>query len=262
MFSQMGAGGPGGGFGGFGPGVRVHGFGPGMGGMGGGGAGVDLNEVLGQMFGAAGMGGMPGGGGGGGGGGAGGGRQQAPMPVRKLELTLEELYNGTTKTERHNNHPYTIKVPPSGWKAGTRIKFDETSGYENSKRVCFEVAEAEHPIFTRDGADLHVSVLPASPLALLREEAYEVRQLDGRSVRVTFAPFAFKALVPREGMPAKAGKGDLIVHLFLNWPALIVQAKGWATTLMYVAMFYLFLQSPTMALGLFMAYNYISAQRQ
>ena len=102
MFSQMGGMG-----GGFGPGVRVSGFGPGMAG-----GAVDINEIFGQMF-----------GGGGGGGGRGGGGQRM-MTLRKVEVSLEELYAGGTRTERHNGKPFTLRIQP-GWKAGTKLKFED-----------------------------------------------------------------------------------------------------------------------------------------
>jgi hypothetical protein len=85
LFRQMFAGGMAG-MGGF-PGARVHVGGmPGMGGA----NGVDLNELLGAMFGQA-MGGGPGGPGGGGGGGG------PPRTVRAVQCSLEELFCGARK---------------------------------------------------------------------------------------------------------------------------------------------------------------------
>ncbi len=84
--------------------------------------------------------------------------------IRKnLDLSLEELYNGVTKTlkvkdsivTRNGKVPIekviTIKILP-GYKDGTMIKFKATSSFPKS--LCFTIKQISHKHFMRDGANL------------------------------------------------------------------------------------------------------------
>jgi len=213
------------------------------GGMGGGGA-VDLNQVLNQMFG----GGMGGGMGGGGGHGP-------PMAVQPVECTLEELYSGANRTVRHNGKPFRLAIQP-GWKPGTKLKFEDD-------RIAFEVTQADHAVFTRRVNDLHCSVFP-SLTGLVRGETQEIKTLDGRRLRVPFAPFALRAVVRGEGMPYKEAdvsgarimcKGELVVHLFADLGEATAQIQSWLRVVMMVAVLWLFLMNPMMGVMLFMGYQ-------
>ena len=127
LFAQMFAG-----MGGMPGGARVHvgGF---PGGMGGGAAGVDLNELLSQM--------MGGGAGGAGRGGGGGGRGRArPMTLQRVECTLEELYSGATKRETANNKRFSLTIQP-GWKAGTKLNFEDDGATEGAAALAPEEGE-------------------------------------------------------------------------------------------------------------------------
>lgn len=166
MFGQMG-GMPGGG---------IH-----VGGMPGG-AGIDLSEVLGQMFGGA-AGGM-----------GGRGRQQAVMERKVVRCTLEELYCGARRVETHNGRSFTLDIQP-GWKAGTKLTFEEA-------RVVFEVAEAEHRRFTRRGNDL-VTVASPAVTTLFSGSTQRLQGLNGREIAVGFAPFRIVATQRGGGMPFK-----------------------------------------------------------
>lgn len=113
MFGQaMGAGGRGFRGGGFGPGMQF-GFGPGMRGMGGGVQAADLNELLSGLFGggaasSAPAGAQPGG----------SGSASSRVVVQPMELSLEELYTGGSKTARHGGKNFNIDVR-KGWKVRT-----------------------------------------------------------------------------------------------------------------------------------------------
>ncbi len=61
-------------------------------------------------------------------------------------------------------------------------------------------------------------------------------------------------------MPSKAGKGDLVVHLFANWGDVLTQLRQWGRILMYVVALWLFLNNPSMAMMLFFGYQMISAR--
>ena len=221
MFAQMNAGGGG---------VR----------MGPGGAGVDLNDLLGGLF------------GGGvhmGGGGRGGGGGMRPMAIQKVECTLEELYRGGTKRARHNGKAYELPIQP-GYKPGTKIKFDADG-------IAFELSQAEHATFSRIGNDLHCTVFPSSLLFLFSGETQQLRTLDGRIVEAAFPAFSFTAVIPREGMAFRttdatgsrtSGKGDLVVHMLANFHDLMAQAQSWARIGLMIAAFWLLLNYPSMAM--------------
>jgi DnaJ family protein B protein 4 len=260
----------GGGGGGIPPGVFAEMFGGGGGGMGGpmgGGPGAQFSPF-------GGGGGMPMGGGMGGMGGAGGmpagfaprgfarGAAGAPAgggapPQTKaapieipLRCTLEELFSGATKTRkltrrvasgggtREVEELLTIKLKP-GWKAGTRITFeakgDATVPGQVPSDIVFVVTEVPHPVFRRDGADLHASVPVTLTDALgAKRLAATVPGLDGKPVRVE-APAALVApaapatspaaktavRVRGEGMPLskEPGKrGDLVATWDVRLP--------------------------------------------
>jgi hypothetical protein len=108
-----------------------------------------------------------------------GAQQQPRQPQQQpVACTLEELYRGTQKRAAANGVSYTIDVRP-GWKAGTKINFDE--------RVSFVIVEQAHPRFVRAGDDLtlwcHVRVTD-----LLTGSRQSVQTLDGRTITAEFGP--------------------------------------------------------------------------
>ena len=201
--------------------------------------GVDINQLFGQMFANAG----------------GAGRER--VVVRPVECTLEELYSGTTKELKHNGATIRLQVLP-GWKAGTKATYEDHG-------VCFQIAQAEHGVFTRAGNDLSCAVFPTSPLSLLRGEEHELRTLDGRTISVSFGAGAFRAVVPGEGMPYKDNgmrrKGDLIVYWLANWETLASQSKAWGRVIAMVAGLYLFLTNMQLCIMLYVGYNVLRQQR-
>jgi len=250
LFAQMFAGMQGGGMGGMGgmPFGNVHVMG-GMPGMAGG--NIDLNDILQQMMG----GGMPQQGGGGGGHG-GQQQQRAPLKMHQVECSLEELFNGTTKTQTANNKRFTLHIQP-GWKAGTKLNFEDD-------RVGFELAAKEHATFQLEGNNLTTVVIP-SVLSLLSGSQQDVKVLDGRRVSVNFPPFTLKSTVPREGWPYKekdavgqkvAYKGALVVYLFFNWGDLRSQAASWARTAAYIGGAWLFFTNTSAFFMLMMLYQF------
>ena len=81
--------------------------------------------------------------------------------MHQVECSLEELYNGTTKTQTANNKRFTLNIQP-GWKAGTKLNFEED-------RVGFELAEKEHAVFQRLGNDLTTVANPGLLSILMGE---------------------------------------------------------------------------------------------
>ncbi|KAG6334488.1 hypothetical protein ID866_4599 [Astraeus odoratus] len=157
--------------------------------------------------------------------------QQPSEIVRPLKITLEELYNGTTKHLKvgrklldgtTEDKVLEIHVPP-GWKSGTKVRFPRAGNEQSigdSQDIVFVVEEKPHHAFTRDGDDLicHVRIplveaLTADPIRRT------VEHLDGRKIQVTAAGVlqpGTETTVPGEGMPIRkqgstTRKGNMIV---------------------------------------------------
>ena len=107
---------------------------------------------------------------GGGGGGMPRRKQQDSAIVKDLQVSLEDIYKGTTKklkitrkvlnpdgrSTRTEDKILTIDVKP-GWKAGTKITFpkegDQTPNNVPAD-IVFVIKDKPHPVFTRDGTDI------------------------------------------------------------------------------------------------------------
>lgn len=158
--------------------------------------------------------------------------------VHALDLSLEELYEGTSKnvtlsrkvlnadghTSSLREQTLCINVKP-GWKSGTKVTFgkkgDEAPGIIPGD-VVFVVNEAPHPRFQRSGNDLHYKMnLPL--VQALTGFNVEVQTLDGRKISVAIADVvnpAYTKRVTGEGMPTVGGDrfGDLILEFNLVYP--------------------------------------------
>lgn len=164
----------------------------------------------------------------------------APGEVtRPLKLTLEELYNGTTKhlkvsrrTQSGQQQEKILEIPiQPGYKSATKIRFpragNENEGGEGQDLV-FVVEEKPHDRFSRDGSDLITSLDISLVDALTGSgETRTVDHLSGKKVQVKLPPSVVKpgaeTRVPGEGMPMrKEGsvqkKGDLIVRWNIVFP--------------------------------------------
>ena len=128
-----------------------------------------------------------------------------------LYLTLEELYTGCTKkyrvTFRQGRHKvFTIQIKP-GWKAGTKINFQDEFG-----QVTFVVQETPHSLFKRVGNNLHwpCTITKAQSQKRLR---LTLITLDKRCFSIETEP-PLKEPVHRvvgEGMPCANGHGSLVI---------------------------------------------------
>ncbi|KAJ4303047.1 Molecular chaperone (DnaJ super) [Kalmusia sp. IMI 367209] len=216
----------------------------GQGGMGGG----DDDDF---GFGGFGMGGMPGGLGGMGGGskrrGPGGSRfeggRRAPAPEvtvveKPLPVSLEELFNGTTKkmkikrktydqaTGKQSTQDRILEVPiKKGLKAGSKIKFsdvgDQVEG--GTQDLHFIVSEKPHALFTREGDDIkHIIELELKEA--LTGWSRTVQTIDGKQVPVrSGGPTGpdFSERFPSLGMPKSKKpneRGDFVIGVRINFP--------------------------------------------
>lgn len=244
MFGGVGGGMGGGG----GPRTRVFSTGDdGGGGFGGGGA---------RRFRSVGnMGGMFGGMGGMGGGVPGGmgeededdwaafGRRGAPRPRRvevPLNLTLEELFTGTTKKRKVTRNivdaasgkavpvEEVLEIPVKpGWREGTRVTFegkgDELPG-QPAQDLVFVVRQAPHARFTRQGDDLVCGLRIPLHQALTAGTTVDVPSLDNRILRVSLKEVVadgYERVVRGEGMPvskAPGTRGDLRIKFQVEFP--------------------------------------------
>lgn len=119
-----------------------------------------------------------------------------------------------------------INVQP-GWKRGTKIKFegkgDEKPGYFPAD-IIFMIEEKEHPLFTREGADLEYGV--EIPLVnALTGCSISVPLLGGESMWLSFEDTiiypGFEKVIPGQGMPTKiqGKRGDLRIKFLVEFPS-------------------------------------------
>lgn len=118
----------------------------------------------------------------------------------------------------------TIKVP-AGVDSGTRIQLrgqgEVGPGGGPAGDLYVEVIVVKHPVFTRDGQDLHCTVtLPMTAAAL--GTVVEMDTLDGTE-QIEVEPGAQHGqaiTLPARGVPRLrgSGRGDLIVHLEVQTP--------------------------------------------
>jgi len=227
----------------------------GMGGGAGGAGGMD--DDFAGMFG----GGMPGGfGAGAGRAGAGprgrtsssrfNGAARAPTPEvtvleKPLPVTLEELFNGTTKNmkiKRKTFDPATgkqsmedriLEVPiKKGLKPGSKIKFsnvgDQVEG--GTQDLHFIVTEKEHPLFTRQGDDISHTIDLDLKEALTGWRR-TVQTIDGKQVSVgSSGPTSptWTERFPGLGMPKSKKpneRGDFIVGVRIKFPTSLTQQQ-------------------------------------
>jgi len=157
-----------------------------------------------------------------------------------LNLTLEELYSGTTKRlkikrrsqtlQRDDETVLEVKVKP-GWKAGTKVTFpnegDEVAP-GRAQDVIFVVQETPHSKFAREGSNLlyHSSMLLVDALAASHDEPVkiDVPTLDNRILRVNVRDIVtptYTKIVKGEGMPSSKEpgvKGDLVITFDVVFP--------------------------------------------
>jgi len=200
----------------------------------------DSNPFLSEMFGGSSM------GGGFGDFGFQSQRQRPPQKGRtvqhKFYLTLEELFNGTTKSmkvsrKRLNADGRTTFTESKvldievkrGWKAGTKITFDregdELPGIIPAD-IQFIVGEKRHAVFQRDGNDLVIKREISLKEALLGALIVTVRTLDGRNLQIPINKIVSPGYVHRlkaEGMPISKSdgrqRGDLLIHFIVRFPS-------------------------------------------
>jgi len=154
--------------------------------------------------------------------------------TKQLPVSLEDLYKGGTKklkiTRKVNGIPeekiVEVAVKP-GWKAGTKINFsgagDELAD-GTKQSVEFVIEEKAHPVFKRDGNDLHCTLDLDLVDALCGTPTKKITTLDGRSISLPSTGAVIKPgkhTIRGEGMPISktpGTKGDLVVDVQVKFP--------------------------------------------
>lgn len=161
------------------------------------------------------------------------GNNKGTDTIHTIQVSLEELYNGTTKrmrvTRKRNGLDdekiieITIK---RGWKSGTKLTF-ENEGNEvlNGKPgdVVFVIEEKKHDIYIRQGNDLHVQI-PITLAEALAGKIVEIPHIDGKSVKLDLrnkitSPETVET-VDGKGMPIKNTStfGNLVAKFSIKFP--------------------------------------------
>lgn len=188
--------------------------------------------------GMGGAGGMPGGFGGMGGGMGGGRSARRPEPdtvTMPLAVSLEDLYNGAVKKLKINRKNASgtkelkvleIQIKP-GWKAGTKLTFKNEGDYQSEcqarQTIQFVLEEKPHPLFTRDGNDLKMTIPLTFKESLCGFEK-EVTTIDGRRIPLSRSSPVQPSSVntyPGLGMPISKSpgqRGDLHISYKIDYP--------------------------------------------
>lgn len=220
------------------------GFGGGAGGPFNGGAGgrfegADFDDILGQVF-----------GGGGPFGGIGGAAQRAGPPrgadVRaRLEIELEEAILGAKKRIAFSDgRTVEVAIPPGAVDGQTlRLKGQGAPGRTGaSGDALIELSIKPHPVFRRDGADLHMDLPVSVPDAVLGAKVETPTPDGGVTLTVPKGSNTGKVLrLKGRGAAGEGGKrGDLLVRLAVVLPeepdaALEMFADHWRRERPYAA---------------------------
>lgn len=178
-----------------------------------------------------------------------GGSQQQPFrsqnhTVRyQLEVTLEDLYNGLTKSilveQPANGKRKSVQVHiPRGMASGESVILSgEMDHVEDATPgdLVFLLSQRQHPVFTRKGHDLAIEMEITLSEAICGVQGRTIRHLDGRVLTVSSARHNLKDGPPvliqtgdvhvlkGEGMPKRGEQegefGDLYVQYKVEMPS-------------------------------------------
>lgn len=200
------------GFGGASGGFPGGGF-PGGGFPGGGSQGINIEDLLGGMFG----GGM--GGGARAGGFPGGGFSQ-PAPkgedaTTSARISLKQAYTGAEVSVFRPGGSQTTARLPQGVKDGQKVRLRGKGhpGHGGAGDLLVTVRVDAHPVFERDGDNVLVRV-PVTLEEAVKGTILEVPTLDGRGVKLRLAagsPTGRKMRAKGRGFVTKQGTGDMLV---------------------------------------------------
>ncbi|KAF2841479.1 DnaJ-domain-containing protein [Patellaria atrata CBS 101060] len=175
-------------------------------------------------------------------------RQREPevtVVEKPLPVTLEELFNGTTKklkikrktydqaTGKQSTQDRILEVPiKKGLKAGSKIKFsdvgDQVEG--GTQDLHFIVSEKEHPLFKRSGDDI-IHTVEIDLKEALTGWSRTVQTIDGKQVALRNpgpTQPTWTSRFPELGMPKSKKpneRGDFIVDVKIKFPYSLTQQQ-------------------------------------
>lgn len=164
--------------------------------------------------------------------------------TKPLPLTLEELFNGTTKRMKIKRKVYRSKTIQyeerilevqikRGWKAGTKIKFAREGDERPNgtvQDVHFIVEEKPHPKFKRNGDNLIIE-LELTLVEALTGFLKMITTIDGKHLKITGVNPTqpnHEIRYPGHGMPLSKDpsiRGDLIVVFKVTFPTTLSPEK-------------------------------------
>ena len=190
-----------------------------------------FEDVFGNIFGGGGGfgGGSPFGGGGFGGGGFGGRGGFGPQPGqdKNVSITINfiDSVKGTTEKLRlEGEEPLSVKIP-AGINDGSKVKV-RGKGYPSQNGgpagdLLVAVTVKPHPVFTRDGLNLRVTV-PVTFAEAVLGATISVPTLGGEPVKLKVAPGTPNGRVLRvkgRGVESPKGTGDLLASVEIAVPS-------------------------------------------
>jgi DnaJ-class molecular chaperone len=185
--------------------------------------GVDLNDILGEMFGGRGGGGPRGGMGGGMGGGFGGGFASKGADVRaKLDIDLEEaVAGGKRRLSFSDGRTLDVTIPKGATEGQVlRLRGQGSPGRAGAGDALIEIAIRPHPIWRREGDKLVMDLPVSVPDAVLGAKV-EAETPDG-VVTLTVPKGSNSGATLRlrgRGLPnGQGGRGDLLARIMITLP--------------------------------------------
>jgi curved DNA-binding protein len=158
-------------------------------------------------------------------------RTSARQPLRgqdqevTADITLEDAYQGTTRSVQLGGRTLKVKIP-AGAREGTRVRLREQGGrgYAGGQSGDFymNVHMVDHPLFQRDGDDLHIDLRVPLYTAVLGGTVQVPTMAGDVSLRIQ--PGTQSGAVIRlrgKGMPKLRQPdqyGDLYTHILVQVP--------------------------------------------
>lgn len=173
-------------------------------------------------------------------------RRQDPAIVKDLQISLEDVYKGTTKrmkitrkvlnsdgrSSRSEDKILSVDIKP-GWKAGTKITFPKEGDqmpHNIAADIVFVIKDKPHPHFTREGSDIRYMAKVSLRDALCGTTIH-VPTVDGRKIPLNISDVIKPGSIKRiqgEGLPypKQPGKrGDLIIEFTVQFPDRLSQSN-------------------------------------
>jgi curved DNA-binding protein len=147
----------------------------------------------------------------------------------ECRLTLEDAFCGKDLelTVPSQSNPRTIKVRvPPGIDDNTNLRIAQAGDHSNKALrpgdLYLIIRIMPHASLLRAGRNL-TTIVPVTAFDVLLGKEIEVIGIDGKSMRVAI-PSGFdssrKMRLAGQGMPDSAGRGDLLIELFVMFPSL------------------------------------------